>query len=185
MKKVFWSLIINLVLLLILTFRPPLVYGVKPGDSCSVIGATSNCEVTHAVTGKKMTVCCGCDGNEWKVVDEGTCISTGAGEKIVNPVLEKYGSGEGAELLAKLIAQALSAAFIIAGVLMLIMILWSGIAWIMAGDNENNLKGAQKRLTNAIVGFAVVVALRAILGFIGGIFEVSWLQTLKIVWPTP
>lgn len=109
----------------------------------------------------------------------------GPEEQIRNLVLPKYGSGEGAELLAKLIAQALSGAFIIAGAIMLLMILWSGIAWIMAGDNENSLKGAQKRLTNAIIGFAILVAMRAILGFIGGIFEVSWLQTLKIVWPIP
>ncbi len=112
-------------------------------------------------------------------------ILAAPGDQIENLVLPKYGTGEGAELLAKLIAQALSGAFIIAGAIMLIMILWSGIAWIMAGDNENDLKGAQKRLQNAIVGFVIVVALRGIMGFIGDIFDVSWLKTLKIIWPTP
>lgn len=109
----------------------------------------------------------------------------GSGEQIENLVLPTYGTGEGATLLAKLVAQALSSAFIIAGAIMLIMILWSGIAWITAGDNENNLKGARQRLVNAIIGFAILVGLRAIMGFIGDVFEVGWLKTLKIVWPIP
>lgn len=104
---------------------------------------------------------------------------------IYNPVLNIYGQGSGAELLAKLIAQLLSLAFILAGIILLAMILWSGIEWMMAGGDQNKLKAAQGRLTSALVGFVILVAARAILGFIADILGVTWLDTLKISWPTP
>lgn len=104
---------------------------------------------------------------------------------IYNPVLPVYGQGSGAELLAKLIAQFLSLAFILAGVILLAMILWSGIEWMLAGGDQNKLKSAQGRLTSALIGFVMLVAARAILGFIADVLGVTWLDTLKISWPTP
>lgn len=104
---------------------------------------------------------------------------------IYNPVLNIYGQGSGAELLAKLIAQFLSLAFIIAGVVLLAMILIAGVEWMMAGGDQNKLKSAQGRLTNALIGFIILVAARAILGFIADILGVAWLDTLKISWPIP
>jgi hypothetical protein len=104
---------------------------------------------------------------------------------IYNPVLPTYGQGSGAELLAKLIAQFLSLAFIIAGIVLLGMILLAGLEWMTAGGDQNKLKAAQGKLTNALIGFTIVVATRAVLGLIAGILGISWLETLKISWPTP
>ncbi len=104
---------------------------------------------------------------------------------IYNPVLPVYGQGSGAVIIAKFIAEFLSIAFIIAGLVLLAMILFAGIEWMTAAGDQNKLKSAQGRLTNALVGFTIVVALRAILGFIAEPLGVPWLETLKIVWPTP
>lgn len=79
----------------------------------------------------------------------------------------------------------MSIAFILAGVALLAMILFSGFEWITAGGDQNKLKSAQGRLTSALIGFTIVVAVRAILGYIAGPLGIDWLDTLKIVWPTP
>lgn len=109
-----------------------------------------------------------------------------AGTGIYNPVVSpSVGTGIGAVIIAKFIAEFLSIAFIIAGIVLLGMILFAGIEWMTAGGDQNKLKSAQGRLTNALIGFIIVVATRAILGFIAGPLGVPWLDTLKIVWPTP
>jgi len=38
------------------------------------------------------------------------------------------------------------------------ILLWSGIMWIMAGGDQENLKEAKNRITNAMVGFGITVS---------------------------
>jgi len=103
---------------------------------------------------------------------------------INNPAVPNTMTGlGGGALFAQLIAQFLSVAFIFGGVILLAMILWGGIDWMTAGGDQNKLKAAQGRLSNALIGFIVLVALRAILGLIATVLAVPWLNTLIITWP--
>lgn len=118
------------------------------------------------------------------------CLPATSGGGIFNPVINPSvggvgQAGVGAVIIARLIAEFLSIAFIVAGLVLLAMILFAGIEWMTAAGDQNKLKSAQGRLTNALVGFTIVVALRAILGFIAEPLGVPWLDTLKIIWPTP
>lgn len=104
---------------------------------------------------------------------------------ITNPALEVFGQGKGAPLLARLLGQVINTLFLIGGVLLLLMLLWSGYEWMTAGGDKERLASAQRRLTNAIAGFVLLVSARTILGFLAGRLGISWLQSLKIELPTP
>ncbi len=102
---------------------------------------------------------------------------------IYNPAVPQTQTIGGAVFFAQLIAQFLSVAFILGGVILLAMILWGGIAWMTAGGDQNKLKAAQGRLSNALIGFVILVAMRAIVGFVATVLAVPWLDTLTITWP--
>lgn len=107
-----------------------------------------------------------------------------APEGIYNPALDpSIGTGEGSIILGKYIAQILAAAFIFGGIFLMAMILWAAYDWMLSGADENRLQAAKKRLTSALAGFIVLIALRAILAFLASVLHVEWLETLKIVWP--
>lgn len=104
---------------------------------------------------------------------------------IYNPAIEpSIGTGEGAVILGNYIAQVLAAAFILGGVFLMAMILWAAYDWMLSGADETRLQAAKKRLTSALAGFVVLIALRALLAFLAGVLQVEWLKTLEITWPT-
>lgn len=51
---------------------------------------------------------------------------------------------------------------IIASIATLAFLVWGGIQWITAGSDKNKLEEAKSRLTNAVVGLAIVAASWAI-----------------------
>ena len=113
-----------------------------------------------------------------------TAAGTPAPTGIHNPVVPIFGQGEGTVIIAQLIAQALGTAFIIGGLVLIAMILWSAFEWLTAGSEENKLKSARGRLTNALVGFIILIAFRLILALVADTFEIQWLKTFVIIWPT-
>ena len=111
---------------------------------------------------------------------------------ITNPVIDpKLGSiseeagRTGAEIIGTLLRNVLSAMFIIGGIILIIMIIWSGIAMMTGGNDKEKVQTAQKRLTYAIVGFVILISVFAIANFVGGFFGLGFFKTLKIPWPTP
>lgn len=183
MKKI---LFLSLFFFLLTTsFRGVLAVGI--GDSCSPSekGKISNCECILSSTGEKRTCCCGCDGNNWQFYHEGIC-EPGAGTQIVNPALKNvFGYGEGADILAQLIANALKVVFSIAGVILLAMLLFGGIQWMTAGGDKEQLAKAQGRVTSALIGFLIFMSVFAIINFLAPALGFNFLQILKIEWPTP
>jgi uncharacterized membrane protein len=101
----------------------------------------------------------------------------------VGPLGNK-GTGNQGATITNLLAAAISTAFIVAGIILLFMILFSGIEWLTAGSDTNKVQNAQKRLTNAVVGFVILVAARVILYFMATQLGVGWLSTLRFAWPT-
>jgi len=107
---------------------------------------------------------------------------------IENPLASEYGKGgteAGAQILGNLISNILNAMMIAGAIILLIMIIWAGIAWASSGDNKERMQGAQKRLTNAIIGFIIIICVFAIANFIGSIFGIGWFKDLNIPFPTP
>ena len=54
-----------------------------------------------------------------------------------------------------------------AATLALIVIIWSGIQWIVSGGEKTALENARKRLTYAVIGLIVALLGLAIIQFIG------------------
>ena len=55
------------------------------------------------------------------------------------------------------------------GAIFLLIIVFAGISWLMAGGNEEKIKKAGKLLTNSIIGLLIVLAAYTITAFLGGI----------------
>ena len=109
---------------------------------------------------------------------------------ITNPVIsEKFGNigsgGNGATVIGILLSNVFSAMIIAGAIILIIMIIWSGIAMATGGADKERVQMAQKRLTYAIVGFIILICVFAIANFIGGIFGLGWFKDLKLPFPTP
>lgn len=103
--------------------------------------------------------------------------------QIYNPVIApSIGKGEGAEIVAWLIAVFLKISFSIAGLILLTMLLMGGLEWMTAGEDKEKLAKARGRISSALIGFTIYMAVFAIINFIA---PALGFQILKIEWPTP
>ena len=105
--------------------------------------------------------------------------------KITNPVIGKYGAQKGIQTIGELLTNIFNAMIIAGAIILVIMIIWSGIDWMTAGGDKERLQRAQKRLTNALVGFVILICVFAIANFIGGFFGLGWFKTFRLPFPTP
>jgi len=182
MRKIFLFLTTILFISLI---SPRSALAIKVGDQCAKEQKEqiSNCECFVASTGEKKICCCGCNGAKWEFYHEGVC-EPGAGTQIVNPVLKTFGYGEGADIIAQLIANFLKITFSVVGLILLAMLLWGGIQWLTAGGDKEKIAKAQGRITSALIGFIIFMSVFAIINFIAPALGLEFLQILKIQWPT-
>lgn len=104
---------------------------------------------------------------------------------IYNPVIGRFGFGEGYQIIAELIGRILNLAFMIGGLVLLVMIIVSGIQWMTAGGDKQAVSSAQGRLTSAVIGFIILASAFAIISLIANILNVEFLKTMTIEWPTP
>ncbi len=79
--------------------------------------------------------------------------------------------------LSNLFAVGIRLAFVVAGVALLIYLLWGAIDWIMSGGEKESLEKARSKMTNAIIGILIMVFALAlfsvITGNILGIIDIS------------
>ena len=59
------------------------------------------------------------------------------------------------------------------GVFFLIMIVYSGFQWIMAGGNEETITKAQTRLKNSIIGFIVIAVAYSLILFVMNFLKIG------------
>lgn len=62
-----------------------------------------------------------------------------------------------------IISGAIGTAFVIAGLLVFGYLVWGGIQWITAGGDKANLESARGRISNALVGLAIIAASYAVI----------------------
>jgi len=108
---------------------------------------------------------------------------------ITNPVIDPNdGTVDGIEgpnsggPLASLIARLWQTMVIIGSILVILYFVWGAIDWLTAGGDENKLKKARGRMTDAFIGLALLVASFAIMKFLEFVFG---FDITKPVWPTP
>ena len=106
---------------------------------------------------------------------------------ITNPVISKTEGSLNASAqmdspLASLIARLWKSIVIVGGLLLLVYLIFGAIEWITAGGDQEKIKNARSRITNGIIGMAILAASFAIMGFMKNVFG---FDLLEIAWPTP
>jgi hypothetical protein len=103
---------------------------------------------------------------------------------IINPAINpNYGGNtDGGTALGLLIATLFRAVIMVGGLALFVFIVMGGLNWITAGGDEKKVEDARNRITNGIIGMAILVATAAIISFIGGFLG---MDLLNLSIPTP
>lgn len=87
---------------------------------------------------------------------------------ICNPVIEPIlgCSADGGISIANLMARLFTAVIMLGGLALLLYFAWGGLSWITAGGDKAKVEDAKSRITNAIIGMAVIMATIAVAFFL-------------------
>lgn len=110
-------------------------------------------------------------------------LITKAFAAIQNPVVPGGNAAEeGGSTLANLIAVLWKTVIIVGGLAFLIFFVWGGIEWITAGGDKQKIETAKNKLTQGLIGLAVLAGSLVIIKFAS---QAIGIDLLNIVWPTP
>lgn len=85
----------------------------------------------------------------------------------ITPPVGGFGQNPVADLTS-LLSLLIRIVFIVAGILLLIFLIWGALDVILSGGDKEKLSKAQNKITNAIIGIILMVAAIAIFGVITG-----------------
>lgn len=101
---------------------------------------------------------------------------------IINPVLPiNLSTLKAGSFLGKFIRLGISLIFIVGVIIFFFTLLSGGVRWISAGSDKTHLEGAQKQITHALVGLAILFTGFAIIQLVEHLFGIS---LLNITLPT-
>lgn len=89
---------------------------------------------------------------------------------------------QGYQSIDKFLQNIITISFSIAAILVLGMMIWGAIEWIISGGEEKSVKSARGKITNALIGLAVLAVAWAITVLAGEFTGIS-LTDLKIPGP--
>lgn len=75
-----------------------------------------------------------------------------------------------------LISRAIGLIFVIGAVSFFFMFLWGAVSWILSGGDKAHVESAKGRITNALVGFVLMVMTFAIVTLIEKFFGINILS---------
>lgn len=82
--------------------------------------------------------------------------------------------------LGTLINGALRLVLGIVGLLVFIYLIWGGVEWLTAGGDKSKTESARTKITNAIIGLAIVASAFAVGAIISRFFGVNVGSTIEI-----
>lgn len=101
---------------------------------------------------------------------------------ITNPALKGADNPEsGPEQFALRIATLWRTLIIVGGLAFLLYTLWGGIDWIMAGGDKQKVEDARKKITQGVIGLAILAGSYVLFLFIE---QALGIDLLNIQWPT-
>jgi hypothetical protein len=65
-------------------------------------------------------------------------------------IITKYGS------LGAVVSEALKYVYVIAGLMLLVWLIWGGLTMMTAGEDQNKAAEGQGKITNAVIGFGII-----------------------------
>ncbi len=111
-----------------------------------------------------------------------------SGQENVNAVAQSAGVGESQDLFT-IIGRIINIALGFVGVVLLIILLYSGFEYMTAGGNPEKVSNAVKRIRNAVIGLVIIFLSFAIVNFILGIFDPDsgggFFQSSGVNWAGP
>jgi len=97
------------------------------------------------------------------------------------------GTSDPGGTLTKIISNFLAIMTIAAGIWFLFQVILAGYNYLSAGGDRDKIVHAGQKLTNALIGLAIVVAAYALLSLVGTFLGVDFLDINKAIsnWVTP
>lgn len=90
--------------------------------------------------------------------------------------VEQWGKYEPSIILADIISMAIGVMTIGAGIWFLFQVIVAGYNYLSAGGDRERLVNAGRKLTNSIIGLAIVIGAYALIALVGKIFGVRFLE---------
>lgn len=95
---------------------------------------------------------------------------------VKNPILGDLNSLNGSDFVAQFIPKAIGLLFVFGALAFFFMFIWGAITWILSGGDKAHVEAAKARLTNALVGFVLMVGTFAIIALIETFFKINILS---------
>ncbi len=86
--------------------------------------------------------------------------------EITNTVIKKEFTQGAGPAFNHLVATIWRLSLITAGLVVFIYFIWGSFEWLIAGGDSEKISKAQKRLTNSMIGFILLLSVVAILKFL-------------------
>jgi hypothetical protein len=106
-----------------------------------------------------------------------TQVSGFNGSEIKNPALgdglNSLLSSGGTGFFNKFIPSAIGLLFVFGSISFFFMFLWGAISWILSGGDKAHVENAKGRITNAILGFILMIGVFAIVKLIEAFFGID------------
>lgn len=89
------------------------------------------------------------------------------------PLEVKRIGGVGVESVGRLISAAFNVAILVAAIFVFAMLIMGGYGWLTAGGDKAKVEEARTRITNALIGLAIVASAWALINIIAQFFGVN------------
>ena len=78
--------------------------------------------------------------------------------------------------VGSLLSGILTIAIIFGAIAVFIYLIWGGFEWLTSGGDSGKIEKAQKKITSALIGFAIIAASYAIMKLVGSFFGINLLN---------
>ena len=78
--------------------------------------------------------------------------------------------------LAFYIGQLWKTIVVVGSLAFLLYLVWGGIEWLMSGGDKTKLESARAKISNAVIGLAILVISYAVILFIEAVFKINILK---------
>ncbi len=72
--------------------------------------------------------------------------------------------------VGQLLSGILTMVILFGGLAVFIYLIWGGFEWLTSGGDSGKIENAQKKITSALIGFAILAASYGIMKLIGALF---------------
>lgn len=100
---------------------------------------------------------------------------------ITNPILQgDLGSGDPNAVFGRYVGTFWGVAYTAGALIFLLYFIWGGVEWIMGGGNKERVENAKSKISNGLLGLAMLAGSYAIVKAIGYILGIDVLANLTI-----